>query len=164
MQLDAENNLGEVYRLRGDPRSAERMYEGVARLATERAWPESAAIAHLNLAFVSQEREDENFARISVDQAEKSLAELPQHWAWMFVGLIRAGWAAEVGDEAACRAWWAVAKDRGLGRVMSVDQLKPLDRLMRAASLNGWSDIASRAAQYRDAVLESGSVLTDPVR
>ena len=28
MQLDAENNLGEVYRLRGDPRSAERMYEG----------------------------------------------------------------------------------------------------------------------------------------
>ena len=35
---------------------------------------------------------------------------------------------------------------------------------MRAASLNGWADIASRAAQYRDAVLESGSVLTEPVR
>jgi len=157
LQLDAENNLGEVYRMRGDSREAERMYEAVARLALEREWMASAAIAHINLTFICQDREDNHFARIAIDEAEKCLADLPEHWAWMYVGLIRSGWAAEVSDEPRCRAWWSVANDRGLGRVMSVDQIKPLERIIRAAETNGWSDLAVRAGHYRDAVIGNHS-------
>jgi len=155
MQLDSENNLGEVYRMRGEIRSAERMYESVARLAGERSWPASAAIAHLNLAIVSQEREDPAFARIAMDQAEACLQSLPQHWGWLFIGVVRAAWAAEAGEEAKCRAWWAVAHERGLGRMVSSDLLKPLEQLARAATRNEWNDLATRAVQHRDALMTS---------
>jgi tetratricopeptide (TPR) repeat protein len=155
LQLDSENNLGEVFRLRGETRNAERMYEGVARVADERGWPECAAIAHLNLAIISHSREEENFARIAIDEAEKCLVNLPQHWAWMFIGVVRAVWAAELGDEPTCRAWWSVAQDRGLGRVLSSDLISPLERLMQAAKLHQWDDLASRAAQYRHAISDS---------
>jgi serine/threonine protein kinase/tetratricopeptide (TPR) repeat protein len=155
LQLDSENNLGEVFRMRGDARSAERMYEGVARLAVMRGWPSSAAIAHLNLAIVSQGREDQNLARIAIDQAEACLAQLPQHWAWMVIGVVRAAWAAELGDEANTRAWWAVAIDHGLGRVVSYDMLGPLDKLAAAAVRQEWNDLAARAVEYRDAIAHS---------
>jgi len=155
LQLDSENNLGEVFRYRGEVRSAERMYEGVARIANERGWPECAAIAHLNLAIISHGREQENFARIAIDEAEKCLTDLPQHWAWMFIGVVRAAWAAELGDEPTCRAWWAVAQDRGLGRVLSPDLIAPLDRLAHATRVQEWNDLTNRAVQYREAIKDS---------
>jgi len=155
LQLDSENNLGEVFRHRGEIRNAERMYEGVARMADEKAWPECAAITHLNLAIISHGREEENFARIAIDEAEKCLTDLPQHWAWMFIGVVRAAWAAELGDEPTCRAWWAVAQDRGLGRVLSPDLIAPLDRLAHATRIHNWNDLTSRALQYREAIQES---------
>ena len=157
LQLDSENNLGEVFRMRGDTRNAERMYEGVARLAATRGWSASAAIAHLNLAILNQEREDQSFARIAIDQAEAQLRELPQHWAWMFIGVVRAAWAAELGDEATTRAWWSVAKDRGLGRIIGNDLVAPLDALAVAAARHGWNDLAARAVEHREAVLKSAS-------
>ncbi len=65
---------------------------------------------------------------------------------------MRAVWAAENGDEPTCRAWWAVANERGLGRVVSRDLLIPLNRLALAANRNGWNKIASRAVQYSEAI------------
>ena len=62
--MDAENNLGETLRLQGNLREAERMYESVARLAEERKWPISSAIAHLNLAIISEAREDSERASL----------------------------------------------------------------------------------------------------
>lgn len=161
LQLDSENNLGEAYRLRGDLRAAERMYKSVVRLATERKWPISVAVAHLNLCMVSLEREKMDFARIAIDQAEASLQQNPRHWAWLFIGTMRSMWAAEDGDEPTCRAWWSVANERGLGRMISRDLLLPLHRLAAATARNGWNDIATRSIQYREAILATESSSND---
>lgn len=155
LQLDAENNLGETLRLKGNLREAERMYEGVARLAEERSWPISSAIAHLNLALISHSREDASFARINIDQAENLLQDHPRHWAWMYVGIFRAVWAAEVDDENTCRAWWSVSNDRGLGRMVSIDLIDPLKRLAVASVRNGWNDLAQKAITVRESILQS---------
>jgi hypothetical protein len=58
---------------------------------------------------------------------------------------MRAVWAAQDGDERTCRAWWAVANERGLGRIQSQDLLIPLRQLVGASQHQGWMDIASRA-------------------
>lgn len=161
LQVDSENNLGEVYRYRGDIRSAERMYEGVARRASERGWYGSAAVGHLNLALVNLQRQSPRLARIALDQAEACLQQHPRHWAWLFIGLMRALWAAEDGEERTCRAWWAVANERGLGRVVSSDLRDPLERLSRATKRHGWNDIADRAFQYQQAI-ERAEAPTSP--
>ena len=148
LQLLSEKNLGEVFRYRGDTRNAERFYETVVRSATDRQWPGSAAVAHLNLALVHMERNAPRMARISIDQAEAQLQERPRHWAWMFIGLMRATWAAQEGDERTCRAWWAVAKERGVGRIRSADLMVPIQMLVGAAQHQGWPDIAERAGSY----------------
>ena len=153
LQLDSENNLGEVYRLRGEMRAAERMYKSVVRMATDRKWPISAAVAHLNLCLVSLGRENQAFTQIAIDQAEACLQDHPHHWAWLFIGTMRAMWAAENGDEPTCRAWWSVANERGLGRMLSRDLLTPLERLAAACDRNGWRKIALRSLQYHEAIL-----------
>ena len=66
----------------------------------------------------------------------------------MFIGLMRAMWAAQEGDERTCRAWWAVANERGLGRIQSPDLIVPLRMLVGASQHQGWSDIAARAGGY----------------
>lgn len=155
LQLDAENNLGETLRLKGEVREAERMYESVARLADERNWPISAAIAHLNLAIINQTRGDPTFVRINIDQAEAHLQDHPKHFAWLFIGVVRAVWAAEADDENTCRAWWSVAIDRGLGRMVSIDLIDPLKRLAIACVRNGWNDIATKAVSIREDIVQS---------
>jgi len=159
LQLLSEKNLGEVFRHRGDTRNAERFYEMVVRLSTDRNWAGSAAVAHLNLALVHMERNAPRMARISIEQAEAQLQERPRHWAWMFIGLMRAMWAAQEGDERTCRAWWAVANERGLGRIQSKDLIVPLRMLVGAAQHQGWADIATRAGGYLEQLTSS---LVDP--
>jgi hypothetical protein len=87
-------------------------------------------------------------ARVAIDEAEQQLQERPRHWAWMFVGLIRAVWAAQDGDEPTCRAWWAVAKERGVGRIRSRDMEMPLRQLVAATKKQGWGDITVRAESF----------------
>ena len=157
LQIESENNLGETLRLKGEIKEAERVYEGVARFAEENNWSLPAAIAHLNLTIINLSREDPSFARIHLDQAEAHIQNHPKHWAWLVIGLIRAGWAAESADENTCRAWWSVAIDRGLGRIISGDLVEPLSRVASAAERNGWNDIASRAVSYREAILHTPS-------
>jgi len=70
-------------------------------------------------------------------------------------------WAAENGDEPTCRAWWSVANERGLGRMISRDLLIPLDRLSKASQRNGWNKIAKRAVQYRQAILDTEALPQD---
>ena len=65
---------------------------------------------------------------------------------------MRALWAAEDGEEQNCRAWWAVANERGLGRMVSSDLRDPLERLSKATKRHGWNDIADRALQYQKAI------------
>jgi len=148
LQLLSEKNLGEVFRYRGDTRNAERFYETVVRFSTDRQWAGSAAVAHLNLALVHMERNAPRMARIAIEQAEAQLQQRPRHWAWMFIGLMRAVWAAQEGDERTCRAWWAVANERGLERIRTADLLMPIQLLVDAAQHQGWFDISERAADY----------------
>lgn len=155
LQLLSEKNLGEVFRHRGDTRNAERFYEMVVRLSTDRSWAGSAAVAHLNLALVHMERNAPRMARIAIEQAEAQLQERPRHWAWMFIGLMRAMWAAQEADERTCRAWWAVANERGLGRIQSQDLVVPLRMLVGAAQHQGWQDIAAKGAAYLEQLTAS---------
>ena len=85
----------------------------------------------------------------------------PRHWGWLFVGLMRALWAAEEGDERGCRAWWAVAHERGLGKLEIPDIYPVLLRLQQAADRMGWADVVARAREHREA-LERVVVTPEP--
>lgn len=147
LQLACINNLGEVYRYRGDRRAADQCYRRSVRFAMERGWTSIAAVARLNLALLYLTSDGgDRLARAQVDQAAELLRSHPQHWAWLFVGLSRGLWAAEDGDRNACQAWWAVAVERGVGRLYHPDLGRPLERLGLAAARHGWDDIARKAA------------------
>lgn len=145
LHLAAQNNLGEVYRYRGDTRSAETCYRWTARFAEERGWGTIAAVARLDLALVAMAKGAGRLARIEVDRAAEQLASTPSHWAWQVVGLLRALRAAEDKDEAACRHWWGLAVAQGIGGVPSPDFWLPLERLASTARLHDWADVAAHA-------------------
>jgi serine/threonine protein kinase/tetratricopeptide (TPR) repeat protein len=149
MRLACENNLGEVYRYAGVEEQAGRAYERAARLSEDRGWKDLAAVAHQNLALLALKRGDEDGARASIRVSEALLQNHPRHWGWLFVGLMRALWAAEEGDERGCRAWWSVAKERGLGRLEVPDIYPVLCRMERAAEGSEWRDIARQSREIR---------------
>ena len=147
LQLACINNLGEVYRYRGDLRTADQYYRRSVRFAMERDWTSLAAVARLNLGLLFLTGGGDRLARAQVDQAADLLRNHPQHWAWLFVGLTRALWAAEDGNRNACQAWWAVAVERGVSRLFHPDLRRPLERLTLAAARHGWEDIARKTVQ-----------------
>jgi len=147
LQLACLNSLGEVYRAQGDHMGAERCYQRSVRFAEERRWEAPAAVARLNLALLYLTTGAVRLSKAQVDQAAALLEEHPQHYAWLSVGLLRALWAAEAGEEKPCRAWWAVAIERGLRRMRNPDLWLPLQRLNGQVAANGWHDIAQQAAQ-----------------
>jgi tetratricopeptide (TPR) repeat protein len=152
MRLACENNLGEVYRYGDSVDQAGRAYERAARLSEDRGWKALAAVAHQNLALLALKRGDEDGARASIRISEALLQSHPRHWGWLFVGLMRALWAAEEGDERGCRAWWSVARERGLGKLEVPDIYPVLLRLENASDRAGWSDIAVRTREHRKAL------------
>ena len=145
LQLACINNLGEVHRYQGDLRAADQCYRRSVRFALERNWTSVAAVARLNLAMLYLSNRGDRMARAQVDQAADLLRNHPQHWAWLFVGLARALWAAENGDLKTCQAWWAVAVERGVGRLYHPDLGHTLERLTIAAARHGWKDIARKS-------------------
>lgn len=145
LQLACLNSLGEVYRTQGDHAGAERCYQRSVRFAEERRWDAMAAVARLNLALLYLTTGAVRLSRAQADKAAELLAEHPQHYAWLSVGLLRALWAAEAGDEKTCRAWWAVAIERGLKRMRNPDLWLPLQRLNAQLLAQGWDDLAQQA-------------------
>jgi tetratricopeptide (TPR) repeat protein len=145
LTLACQNNLGELFRHKGDAQAAESCYRYVARFAADRQWDAHAAVAHLNIAGLMMQRGSPRYARAEVEHAERFLKDSPEHWAWLYVGLCRAVWAAEEADERTCRQWWRLAVERGLGRVI-VPELKPLlAHLATLATRRGWGDLARQA-------------------
>jgi hypothetical protein len=64
----------------------------------------------------------------------------------MHFGALRAALAAEEGDERACRAWWSVARERGI-EAHAGDDLRPvLHWLCQQAAARGWKDVAAKSA------------------
>ena len=146
LYLACTNNLGEVMRYQGDLNAARGFYGQGARFAEERRWSGLAAVSTVNLALVEL-LSGGNEAEALVGRAERLLVDQPRHWAWLFVALLRAGWAAGQGDEASCRSWWSVAQEHGLTRIQSPDLWMPMERLAAAASRQGWHDLAHEASR-----------------
>ncbi|MEC8423940.1 MAG: hypothetical protein VX000_09195, partial [Myxococcota bacterium] len=166
LQLSCENNLGEVFRYRGELEAARLSYARAARLAGARGWGDLAAVAHVNLALLALQQDQPQAIEAEIDRVAALLDDHPRHWAWQFVGLLRALRAATCGEAPACRAWWSVAQDRGLARMPGPDLWLPLDRLSTAAAAQGWDDLATSAAHL--AARASGGIRTgssdEPVR
>jgi len=81
-----------------------------------------------------------------VDTAEACLQSSPRHALWLHVGVLRAALAAEEGDERTCRAWWSVARERGL-EARGGSELRPaLHWLCERAAARGWNDVVAKAA------------------
>ena len=161
LQLSCENNLGEVFRFRGDQVAARLSYARAARLAGARGWGDLAAVAHVNLALVALQRREGSTVAGEIDRVAALLDDHPRHWAWQVVGLLRSLRAAERGEEPACRAWWSVAQDRGLARMPGPDLWLPLERLSTAAAAQGWVDLSDAAAGL--ATRAAGGVRTEGV-
>ncbi len=157
-------HLGEVFRNRQQDAIAASYLAAAAGFAEERGWLDEAATTRLSQALVLLRSGDELRAYQEVDRASQHLGEQPHHWAWTLVGLLRALAAARVGDPRACRAWWQVARDRGLDRVrQSPDLWLALQRLAAAAAPLGLLDIASEASNLAHVPSQASAVLqTEP--
>lgn len=139
-------HLGEVYRTRQMDAAAAEYFQAAAAFAEEHGWADEAATTRLSLAMVLLRSGEEVRAHQEVDRASQHLADQPHHWAWTLVGLLRALAAARLRDVRAARAWWQVARDRGLERVRaSPDLWLALQRLAAAAAALRLDDIASEA-------------------
>ena len=145
LALACHNDLGELFRRRGDASRAEECYRSVVRFARERNWEAHAAVGHLNLSSLLLEQGRRREARNELEHAERLLESSPQHWAWLHVGVHRAVWSAEDGDETRCRQWWQVATERGLGHLDTPDLRPVLTQLAALAAARGWGDVERRA-------------------
>lgn len=137
--------VADIARYRGELDEAEEITRWVARFASDRAHFALQANAHVQLALLALLRGEQKQVRAEVDAAAEALAASPRHGGWLQIGLLRALLAAESDDERNCRAWFAVAVERGLDSVQSPDLWLPLERLSSAATRRGWMDIARRA-------------------
>jgi tetratricopeptide (TPR) repeat protein len=145
LALACHNDLGELFRQRGEPGAAEESYRSVVRFARERDWKAPAAVAHLNLSSLLLEQGRRREAKSEVEAAERLLESSPEHWAWLHVGVHRAVWSAEEGDEARCRHWWELATEHGLEHVDTSDLRPVLTQLAALAARRGWGDVEQRA-------------------
>ena len=141
LNLRCRTGMAEVARFRGDYKKAEEVNRQVVRFARERRWPLECAAARVQLALVAVVGGDRRAVEVEVEAAEMDLAGAPRHALWLHVGLLRALLGAEVGDERTCRAWWAVARERGLEERHIPDLWMPMERLGQAAQRHGWEDI-----------------------
>ena len=156
LQLSCENHLGEVFRWRGELASARLSYARSARLAGGRGWVDLAAVSHVNLALLALQGAEHEVVESEVDRVAALLDEHPRHWSWQVVGLLRALRAAERRQEPACRAWWSVARDRGIERMPGPDLVLPLDRFVRATKAAGWLDLHDAATRLRSRARQAG--------
>jgi tetratricopeptide (TPR) repeat protein len=161
LHLRCRSLLSDVARRRGDLDAAEEINRWLARFCEERALFQGAAAARVQLALLALTRGELRRMRTAVEAAAEDLADSPQHGVWMYIGALRSLLAAEEGDERTCRAWWAVARERGLGERHSADLWEPLERLAAAADRHGWSDIARKARATVEAESTADAVLID---
>jgi tetratricopeptide (TPR) repeat protein/energy-coupling factor transporter ATP-binding protein EcfA2 len=145
LHLRARSLLSEVARLRGDLDAAEELEKWVARFCEERSLLHEAANARVQVALLAFARGDLRRVKAAVDTAAETTAQSPQHGVWKYIGVLRAMLAAEEGDQGSCRAWWSVARDRGIMDGPSPDLHPALTRLVEAAERHGWMDIARKA-------------------
>jgi tetratricopeptide (TPR) repeat protein len=147
LHLRARSLLADVRRAAGDLDGAEEIIRWAARFARERGQDLLVASARVQLAMLALIRYDPRRVQEEVVGAESALAHSPRHALWLQIGVLRAWLAAEENDERSCRAWFAVARERGLHTSQSPDLHLPIQRLVAACERRGWDDIARRASE-----------------
>lgn len=147
LHLRARSLLAEVRRAAGDLDGAEEIIRWAARFAGERGQNTLVASARVQLAMLALVRYEPRRVQEEVVAAELALAHTPRHALWLQIGVLRAWIAAEDHDERACKAWFAVARERGLHTSQSPDLQLPVQRLVAACERRGWDDIARKASE-----------------
>lgn len=147
LHLRARKLLADVRRASGDLDGAEEIILWTTRFAGERGQVLLVAAARVQLAMLALIRNEQKRVQEEVVAAELALAHAPRHTMWLQIGVLRAWLAAEDGDERSCRAWFAVARERGLHTSQSPDLHLPVQRLVAACERRGWADIAKKASE-----------------
>ncbi len=147
LHLRARTLLADVRRAQGDLDGAEEIIRWAARFAGERGQQSLVASARVQLAMLALVRYEPRRVQEEVLNAEAALAHAARHGLWLQIGVLRAWLAAEENDERNCRAWFAVARERGLHTSQSADLQLPVQRLVASCERRGWADIAKKASE-----------------
>lgn len=147
LHLRSRAMLADVHRFRGDLDAADEANRWAARFSDERGMTLSHAAACGRMALIAVARGDRARMRTELEAAQNSLQGSPRHGLWLHVGVLRALIAAEDGDERTCRAWWAVARERGVNVTHLPDLWVALERLATAADERGWGDVSAKARE-----------------
>ena len=161
LHLRCRTALGEVCRYRGDREQALKINRQLIRFCDSRGWSLECAGARVQVALLALARKDLQMFHGEVAAAETDLKDTPRHGLWLHVGLLRAVGCAVDGDERGCRAWWAVARERGIEERHAPDLWLPLERLGVLARERGWEDIAGRALQRLTIASSAEAVVVD---
>lgn len=145
LHLRCRGHLATIQKGRGDLDAAEETQRWVCRFAGERNLVERVARARVELALLGVLRGELARLKPDVDAAAEALAQSPRNGVWLHIGVLRALIAAAEGDERTTRAWWAVARERGLHSIHVPDLWQALDRLAEQAGARGWTDIERKA-------------------
>ncbi len=146
LQLRCRMVLAELEHLSGDLDASEEIARWAVRFAEERGDLTARARAGVQLALLAVSRGDLPRVRAEVEAAQASLQSSPRHALWLHVGLLKASLAAHDGDERTCRAWWSVARERGIEQRAGAELRAALLWFTEGLNVRGWNDIALRAA------------------
>ncbi len=163
LQLRCRLMLAELEQRVGNLDAAEEIARWAARFAEERGNASARAQACVRLAFLAVARGETARVRQEVELAELSLRDAPRHALWLHVGVLRAAIAAEEGDERTCRAWWTVARERGLESHVGAELRPALHWLCERAAARGWSELASRVAAIAARAVGTWGPLRSPM-
>jgi len=163
LQLRCRLMLAELEQRVGNLDAAEEIARWAARFAEERGNASAKAQACVRLAILAVAQGETVRVRQEVELAEVSLRDAPRHSLWLHVGVLRAAIAAEEGDERTCRAWWSVARERGLESHAGSELRPALHWLCERAAARGWSDLASRVAAIAARAVGTWGPLRSPM-
>ncbi|MFT5583982.1 MAG: ATP/maltotriose-dependent transcriptional regulator MalT, partial [Cognaticolwellia sp.] len=152
MQLNALNGEGEVARLSGETDEAEAVFSRYGKLAHQKGFALLEAVSHINRALIALSRGDYANAEALAAQAGQVLAHRPRSWPWLYIAMIRCAVSATKGEQAKSLQWWELAVDRGLEQVRSPDLATAVEVLVKAAQIQGWSEVEESAKRILEGV------------
>lgn len=146
LQLRCRLLVGEMEMRIGDIDAADEVARWAKRFADERRLMQELASACLRICLIAVARTERSRVKPELEAAEAALQATPRHQLWLPVSLLKAAVAAEDGDERGCRAWWSVARERGVELRAGSELRGALAWLWERSAAAGWTDIATRAA------------------
>ncbi len=163
LQMRCRLMLIELEQRAGRLDAADEIARWALRFAEERSQHTARAQAAMRLSLLGLARGETSRVKGDLEIAEAALQSNPRHALWMHLGVLRAALAAEEGDERACRAWWSVARERGLEQRCG-EELRPvLHWLCERAAARGWTDVVAKAAAIAARAMGTAVPLRSPM-